>query len=244
MKSIIIAVLLALASAGCVKSYYLKTVKAADAPTVNNLKIVLIPENWEERGNTTYQVFEKALTTELIERGFTMIERNNLKDVYLDLKKVVFADMPVQSVNNPSVNLKIEGVGKPETEMLDVTSMKSDSKMASIAPVLPGLSLSGVTSVRKIRELTGADIVLLLNVKISCVAEENGVCYISSVVAHFVDLESAKVLISTTFLADENSNMSMVNVMKEISKSWKSILEGKVFYEMQTGIMGPEAVER
>lgn len=70
---------------GCTSgNFYLKTVAAKDAKITSDMKIAVIPENWYWLGVSNF--LPRALVTEFMDLGFTVVERSQLEEVFKELK--------------------------------------------------------------------------------------------------------------------------------------------------------------
>ncbi|MBU2573537.1 MAG: CsgG/HfaB family protein [Elusimicrobia bacterium] len=65
-------------------NFYLKTVAAKDAKITSDIKIAVIPENWYWLGVSNF--LPRALITEFMDLGFTVVERAQLEEVFQELK--------------------------------------------------------------------------------------------------------------------------------------------------------------
>lgn len=65
-------------------NFYLKTVAAKDAKITSDMKIAVIPENWYWLGVSNF--LPRALVTEFMDLGFTVVERSQLEEVFKELK--------------------------------------------------------------------------------------------------------------------------------------------------------------
>lgn len=98
----------------------MKTVRAKGVEITNNLKIAVIPENWYWKGVSSF--LPRALITEFIDLGFTVIERSQLEALFGELK------------------LDLSGVikekGVVDIEILDKTSIKKMGEMLGVDALL------------------------------------------------------------------------------------------------------------
>ena len=81
-KSVFIVCLLFIFS-GCTSSYfYMKGVRAKDSIITNNFRVAVIQENWGYGGVSNF--IPRALITEFLELGFTVVERSQLEKILKD----------------------------------------------------------------------------------------------------------------------------------------------------------------
>lgn len=70
---------------GCSSSnFYLKTVAAKDAKITSDIKIAVIPENRYRLGLSNF--LPRALITEFLDLGFTVVERAQLEEIFQEMK--------------------------------------------------------------------------------------------------------------------------------------------------------------
>ena len=132
MKKIAVLMIL-LVLIGCKRTeYYIKTVVP---PKTKTLNIVVIPENWDTWWATSFAY--RALITELIDAGFTVIERSNLITILEELK------------------LQHTGFVKEQGEK--IKEKRKERRSYEINPL-------DRTSIKKFGEMLGADALLLVYV--------------------------------------------------------------------------------
>jgi len=83
-KLLILIMVLFYACAPAGNKYFLKVVKNKDVNFTANLKIAVIPENWDPTGISGF--VPRALITEFLDMGFTVIERSQLEKILSESK--------------------------------------------------------------------------------------------------------------------------------------------------------------
>ena len=121
------SIFLLLGLQGCSSgNFYLKTVAAKDAKITSNIKIAVIPENWYWLGVSNF--FPRALVTEFLDLGFTVVERSQLEEVFKELKLSASGAVKEdeKTANAPGVDFGV----------LDKTSIKKIGDLLGVNAIL------------------------------------------------------------------------------------------------------------
>lgn len=152
---------------GCTGNFYLKAVAAKDAKITADIKIAVVPENWYWLGVSNF--LPRALITEFMDLGFTVVERSQLEKIFEELK-------------------------------IDVSGAVKDTEKKREEQGLD-LGVLDKTSIRKIGELLGVNAILLSYIVPSSSDE------VSKATFRLVDVETAQVLFSITFINGVHGDM-------------------------------------
>jgi len=192
---------------GCSSSdFYLKTIAAKDAKITSETKIAVIPENWYWFGVSNF--LPRALITEFMDLGFTVVERAQLEEIFQELK------------------LNASGAIKDDEKKK--TGQGGDFAVLDKA------------SIKKIGELLGVN-ALLLTYIIPTSRDEKDV---SQATFRLVDVETAQVLFSVTFINSSSDRTKLLRdggaiptrqVLKAISLSIEKLLKGEKKLEGKMG---------
>ena len=184
---------------GCSSSnFYLKSVAAKDVKITANMKIAVIPENryWLDVSN----FLPRALVTEFMDLGFTVLERSQLEEVFKELK------------------LNASGA------VSEAEKNKSEQDWSG--------AILDKTSIKKIGELLGVDALLVTYI---VPTRDDG---ISKATFRLVDVQTAQVLFSTTFINSSggkkgNSPAPVKEIIEDISRSVEKLLAGEKRYSVK-----------
>ena len=111
---------------GCSSNFYLKTVAAKDAKITSDIKIAVIPENWYWLGVSNF--LPRALITEFIDLGFTVVERSQLEEVFQELKLHSSGAVKEDEKKKPGQGVDIA--------VLDKTSIKKLGELLGVNALL------------------------------------------------------------------------------------------------------------
>jgi len=112
---------------GCTSgNFYLKTVAAKDAKITSDMKIAVIPENWYWLGVSNF--LPRALITEFMDLGFTVVERSQLEEVFKELKLSTSGAVKEEEQKKPE-----QGV---DFAILDKTSIKKLGELLGVNALL------------------------------------------------------------------------------------------------------------
>lgn len=191
---------------GCTTSnFYLKTVAAKDAKISSDIKIAVIPENWYWLGVSNF--LPRALITEFMDLGFTVVERSQLEEVFKELK------------------LGASGaVKEKESKKLDKGG---------------DFGILDKTSIKKVGEMLGVNALL-----ISYIVPGYNQNIVNQATFRLVDVETAQVLFSVTFINSSPDGSKLIKaggaistrqVIKAISLSIEKLLKGEKKLEGKMG---------
>ncbi|MHB0996669.1 MAG: CsgG/HfaB family protein [Elusimicrobiales bacterium] len=112
---------------GCTSgNFYLKTVAAKDAKITSDIKIAVIPENWYWLGVSNF--LPRALITEFMDLGFTVVERAQLEEVFQELKLGASGAVKEEEAKKPEKGL--------DFGVLDKASIKKVGEMLGVNALL------------------------------------------------------------------------------------------------------------
>lgn len=205
---LIVSVLPVLCLQGCsTGNFYLKTVAAKDATISSDMKIAVIPENWYWLGVSNF--LPRALVTEFMDLGFTVVERSQLEEVFKELR------------------FGASGATQEEN------AQKQDKGMS--------FAVLDKTSIKKVGEMLGVNALL-----ISYIVPGNNENVVSQATFRLVDVETAQVLFSVTFINASTDGSKLIKaggavptrqVIKAISVSIGKLLKGEKRLEGKMGTL-------
>src|SRR3989339_1998275 len=113
---------------GCVTTpkFYMKTVKSENAQINNNIKIAVIPENWYWIGSPNF--LPRALITEFLDLGFTVVERSQLEGIFKEIKLDLSG-----AVKDEKTKERVQGI---DFGTLDKTSIKKAGELLGVDALL------------------------------------------------------------------------------------------------------------
>jgi len=113
---------------GCAtQKFYMKTIKSKNTQITNNIKIAVIPENWYWVGTPNF--LPRALITEFLDLGFTVVERSQLERIFSEVK----LDLSGAVKDEQTKRKTAEGI---EFGVLDKTSIKKTGELLGVDALL------------------------------------------------------------------------------------------------------------